>query len=700
MKGEGEESAGDEVAARVAKALAELTLEEKVEMLAGRGFFQAYIDDGMRYNARAYLVGGGNERLGLPALLFTDGPRGVAIGASTCFPAAIARGASFDPELEERVGEAMARELRAQGGNLYGAPCLNVLRHPAWGRAQETYGEDPHHLGEMAAALVRGAQRRGVIATAKHYAANSIENSRFRVDVRIEERPLREVYLPHFRRCVEEGVGAVMSAYNQVNGQYCGHNRVLLRDILKGEWGFEGFVISDFIYGVHGADAVAAGLDVEAPEAIHFGPKLLAAVKAGEVSERDVDDSLRRILETLLRVTANDAGAAYGKEIVACAPHVALACETAERSAVLLVNEGRVLPFDATRIRSLAVIGRLASVASLGDHGSSRVRPPYAVTPLDGIRAHVGDRVAVRFADGGDRDAAVAAARESDAVLVVVGYDHTDEGEFFSAEMVVENPDHRSGEGTMGGDRDALTLSRADEDLVLAVAASNPRCCVTVIAGSAVLMDAWAGRVPAILYTGYAGMEGGTALARLVFGVVAPGGKLPFSIPSRAEHLPFFDKNADAIEYGLYHGYTKLEHDGVEAAYAFGYGLSYTTFAHGLPIVEVGADDLSVAVDVTNTGMRTGDEVVQLYIGFDRSRIDRPRKLLRGFRRVTLAAGERRQVLFRVKREDLAYYDPARGAWVVEDIEYTAYVGSSSRAVDLRSAVFRLLGTGQTGSGK
>jgi len=685
-----EEKGRDDVAARVAKALVELTLEEKVEMLAGHGFFRAYIDDGMRYNARVYLVGGGNERLGLPALLFTDGPRGIAVGASTCFPAAIARGASFDPDLEDRIGEAMARELRAHGGNLYGAPCLNLLRHPAWGRAQETYGEDPHHLGEMAAALIRGAQRRGVIATAKHFAANSIENSRFRVDVRIAERPLREVYLPHFRRCVEEGVGAVMSAYNQVNGEYCGHNRLLLRDILKGEWSFEGFVISDFIYGVHGADAVAAGLDVEAPEAIHFGPKLLAAVKAGDVSEGDVDDALRRILCTLLRVTSNDASATYGPEVVASTTHVALAREAAERSAVLLANEGDVLPFDATRIRSLAVIGRLAAEASLGDHGSSRVRPPYAVTPLEGIRAYVGERVAIRFADGGDPDAAVAAARESDAVLLVVGYDHTDEGEFFSAEMVVENPDHRSGEGTMGGDRDALTLSSGDEDLVLAVAAANPRCCVTVIAGSAVMMDRWSGRVPAILYTGYAGMEGGTALARLVFGAVVPGGKLPFSIPSRADHLPFFDKNADTIEYGLYHGYTKLDHDGEEAAYAFGYGLSYTSFAYGIPVVEVGNDDLSVTVGLTNTGTRDADEVVQLYIGFERSRIDRPRKLLRAFRRVTLGEGETRDVLFRVKRDDLAYYDPVRAGWVIEDIEYTAYVGGSSRAQDLHGTAFRL----------
>ncbi len=650
----------DAIAARVETALGERTLEEKVEMLAGRGFLQALMDDGMRYNARAYLVGGGNERLGLPALRFSDGPRGVAVGASTCFPAAI------------------ARELRAQGGNLCGAPCLNLLRHPAWGRAQETYGEDPHHLGEMAAAFVRGCQSEGVIATAKHYAANSIENSRFRVDVRFAERPLHEVYLPHFRRCVEAGVGAVMSAYNQVNGAYCGHNRVLLHEILKDQWGFDGFVISDFFYGIHGADALAAGLDVEAPEAIHFGAKLVAAVRAGEVSTARVDDALRRIFVTLLSITARAPSDARAVEVVACDAHRQLARVAAERSMVLLANEGDVLPFDVARLDTLAVVGPLAAEASLGDHGSSRVRPPYAITPLEGISAYVGDRVHVLHTKGDDIAAAVALARSADAVVVVCGYTHAYEGEYFSAEMVVERADHRAGEGTMGGDRDELALSPNDEELIAAVAAANPRCCVVVVAGSAVTIDRWAALAPAILYTGYAGMEGGSALARLLFGEVSPGGRLPFSIPHSASDLPYFDKNADAIEYDLYHGYTKLERDGVAAAYPFGFGLSYTTFAYGEPTAAVDADGVTVSIAVTNTGARSGDEVVQLYVGFEKCRVERPRRLLKAFRRVTLEPGETRNVTLRVKRDDVAYYDPNAGRWVVEDVEYSLRVGAHS----------------------
>ena len=677
----------DEVVLRVASALAALSLEEKVEMLAGRGFIQAIVEDGGRYGARAYLVGGGNERLGLPGLYFADGPRGICLGASTCFPVAMARGATFDAELEERIGEAMARELRAQGGNLLGAPCLNLLRHPAWGRAQETYGEDPHHLGEMAAALVRGVQKHGVIACAKHFAANSIENSRFKVDVQMDERALREVYLPHFRRCVDAGVGSVMSAYNQVNGASCGHNRPLLREILKDEWGFDGFVISDFVRGVHGPDAVSAGLDLEAPEAIHFGPKLLEAVRTGDVAERDVDDALRRVLTTVLRLAPDtERGAA---ELIACDAHRRLAREAAERSAVLLENRGELLPLDARKLRSLAVIGSLADTVNLGDHGSSRVRPPEVVTVLEGLRRYLGDRVTIRYASGESRDEAVATARACDAVLVVVGYTHRDEGEFMPADMVMEGADHRAGEGTIGGDRDDLALSRAHEDLLLAVVAANPRCCAAVIAGSAVTMERWREKLPAILLTWYAGMEGGSALARLLFGEISPSGRLPFSIPRSAEDLPFFDKNADAIEYDLWHGYSRLDRDGSEPAYAFGYGLSYTRFSYAEPRVVVEGEGICVETVVTNSGKRAADEVVQLYVGVEHSKVERPRKLLKAFARVALEPGEARPVMLRVEREALATYDPLLRRWVVEDAEHVAYVGGSSRDIDLKSSRFR-----------
>ncbi|MEM7492675.1 MAG: glycoside hydrolase family 3 N-terminal domain-containing protein, partial [Pseudomonadota bacterium] len=229
-----------DIAETVEAILRETTLEEKVAMMSGKGFFEAMKEDGMRWGGRPYRAGGGCERLGVPTLYFTDGPRGVARGNSTCFPVTMARGASWDRDLEQRIGEVMGIEARAQGCNLSGAVCVNLLRHPGWGRAQETYGEDPYHMGELGAALSRGIQTHNVIATVKHYALNSIENARFKVDVRIDGRALREVYLPHFKRILDAGCASVMSAYNKVNGEYCGQHRELLTDILRHEWGFEG----------------------------------------------------------------------------------------------------------------------------------------------------------------------------------------------------------------------------------------------------------------------------------------------------------------------------------------------------------------------------------------------------------------------------------------------------------------------------
>ena len=241
------------------------SLEEKVAMMSGRGFFQAMQEDGMRWGARPYRAGAGCERLGVPALYFTDGPRGVARGNSTCFPVTMARGASWDRDLERRIGEVMSIEIRAQGCNLSGAVCVNLLRHPGWGRAQETYGEDPFHVGELGAALSVGLQTHNVIATVKHYAVNSIENARFKVDVQVDERTLREVYLPHFKRILDAGCASVMSAYNKLNGEYCGQHRELLTDILRHDWGFDGFVHSDWIMGVYHPYGAAAGLDIETP---------------------------------------------------------------------------------------------------------------------------------------------------------------------------------------------------------------------------------------------------------------------------------------------------------------------------------------------------------------------------------------------------------------------------------------------------
>jgi beta-glucosidase len=374
-----------EIDGKARALLAQLTLREKIKQMSGDIPFLT----GGPAMARAYntepIPAGENLRLGIPGIRFSDGPRGVVMYHSTCFPVSMARGASWDVGLEQRIGDAIGVEARAQGANFFGGVCINLLRHPAWGRAQETYGEDPHHLGEMGAALVRGVQRH-IMACVKHYACNSIERARFKVNVKADERTLHEVYLPHFKRCVEAGAASVMSAYNKLNGDYCGHNRRLLTGILKEEWGFEGFVVSDFIFGVRDGKAAAlAGLDIEMPFTMHYGRKLERLVRQGLVPEALIDAAVLRILRQKLRFSRIGEPGRYRKEVIAGPEHRALAREAAEKSAVLLKNdpvEGTPLLPVGAEIRRIALLGKLADTPNTGDGGSSMVRPPQVITPL------------------------------------------------------------------------------------------------------------------------------------------------------------------------------------------------------------------------------------------------------------------------------------------------------------------------------
>jgi beta-glucosidase len=394
-----------EIAQTIEAIITEATLDEKVGMMSGRGFFADFNADGRRWGGRPYRAGGGIERLNVPAFYFTDGPRGVARGNSTCFPCSMARGATFDPDLEKRIGEIIGMEARAQGCNLSGAVCFNLLRHPAWGRAQETYGEDPHHLGEMGAALATGIQTHNVVATIKHFAVNSMENARFFVNVEIDERSLHEVYLPHFKSAVDAGCASVMSAYNKLNGEYCGQNRHLLTDILREEWGFEGFVHSDWVMGVYQTYGAVAGLDIENPEPRVFGRNLIEDVELGKIDPQIVDQACRRILSVMYRFAcAPDPLPDYHMNMVAQPEHIAVALEAAEKSAVLLKNNS-VLPFAKEKITKLAVLGRLASLENTGDNGSSRVQPPYVITPLQGLQNYLG---ADKILTGDESDLAVA----------------------------------------------------------------------------------------------------------------------------------------------------------------------------------------------------------------------------------------------------------------------------------------------------
>ena len=705
----------EEIETRARELLAQMSLDEEIAMMSGdadfwTGFAKTFSGD---FSQNRWPAGGAVPRLGIDGILYSDGPRGVVSPDATTFPVAMARGATWDPEMEERVGNAIGRELRARGLNTIGSVCINVLRHPSWGRSQETFGEDTHHLGILGAAHTRGLQRH-VMACVKHYACNSIEEARFKVDVTVDERALREVYLPHFKRVVDEGVASVMSAYNSVNGEWCGQNRRLLGDILKDEWGFDGFVVTDFIFGVRdGKKAALAGLDLDMPFRNVVALALPGLMESGEVPVGVVHEAALRLLRQQLRFTEGaDGPDGYGEEVVASQEHRRLALDVARRSIVLLKNDNEVLPLKG--VRRLAVIGRLASIPNTGDHASSDGRPPYIITPLQGLRNALGDGVEIVHDDGSDPVRAVEITRGADAAVCVVGNDWRDEGEYL-APADIENMTSlfptpteeekpiangileafsgalEGGPDSNGGDREPLTLHPEDEALVRAVTAANPKTIVALMSGGALITESWREEVPAILMLWYPGMEGGNAFADVLTGRVNPSGKLPCTFPKRAEDLPFFDKDATEITYDLWHGYRKLDRDGAEPAFHFGFGLSYTTFEYDNLRLERDSlnpdDTLAATVDVTNAGDVAGEEVVQLYVAARGSAVERAPKELKAFARVPLSPDETRTVRLEVPVEDLAHYDTESG-WVVEPITYEIAVArSAGDAEALRATV-------------
>jgi beta-glucosidase len=669
----------------VAEALYEqLTGAERLGLLDGdEDFwpgFQEMIEEG--YNLKP-IVHGAVQRLGIPGLRFSDGPRGVVMGHSTAFPVSMARGATWDVELEERIGEAIGAEARAQGANFFGGVCINLPRHPAWGRAQETYGEDPILLGEMGAALVRGSQRH-VMACAKHYALNSMENARFSVDVACEEATLHEVYLPHFRRVVEDGVSAIMSAYNSVNGEWCGQNEPLLTGVLREQWDFRGVVVSDFVWGLRDAVlSLRAGLDVEAPFRQQRARELPAALADGRADWADVERAGRRILATQLRYAAALETPAPSEEVVVSPEHRALAREAASLAMVLVRNEpvdgAPALPLDATGLRTLAVIGRLADEPGTGDHGSSDVRAPVVVTPLAGLTAAL-PGVEIRHLAADDPAAAGALAAACEAAVIVAGFTAADEGEFVDPEafgrpymraLYPPAPDpelaerliggqatSQAGRATVGGDRAGLTLRPVDEEIIAAVAAANPRTVVAVRAAGAVLMENWRESVPAVLVAWYSGMQGGHALADVLLGHVDATGRLPFAIPADEAHLPPFDRHASAISYDRWYGQRLLDHLGVPAAYPLGYGLSYTTFAFNGAAAELtGPETVRMRTTVHNTGDRDGRHVVQVYgVRLDGERTGE--RALLGFAPARVQAGGSTEIVLGASLRPLARWDP------------------------------------------
>lgn len=674
--------------------ISKMSLEEKVSLMGGKTNIEDMVgfdmSSGHHYNYFPFPASG-SEKFQVPEILFCDGPRGVVCGVekSTCFPVSMARGATFDVDLEERIGVAIAREILAYKGNFFGGVCINLPYHPGWGRSQETYGEESFHIGQMGSASVRGVQSQGVIACIKHYAFNSMEISRYKVSVETAKRTEREVYLPHFKECIDAGAASLMTSYNQYQGVYCGHHDYLINQVLKNEWDFDGFVISDFGSGIR--DTVAAangGMDIEMCDTKLFGARLVEAVKEGLVKEDVIDRAALHIVRTMLALQAYGKNNQVDESVIGCKEHIDLALEAAEKSITLLKNDHNTLPLSKETTKKLAVIGKLADQENTGDHGSSHVYPAYVVTPFDGI-ANL-NYCEVVYNDGNDIEFAAQLAKTVDAVVFVVGYDHSVEGEY----VPIENLDSSlPGENqltdvedtstktirSVGGDRkNSLSLSDHDIELIKSVSMNNPKSVVVLIGGNMIMMEEWKDFVPSILMAYYPGMEGGTAIAKILFGDVNPSGKLPFVVVKNEKDLPEVNWDTDSQFYEYYHGYVKLEKEGIEPALPYGFGLSYTQYQYSNPAFDFDGEIITARCEVENIGPMDGEEVVQFYVGFENFKVDLPHKLLRGFKRIFLEAGKKKQVEIKCPLEKLGWYNENTHRWQIEKIKYSFYIGSDS----------------------
>ncbi len=661
---------GQDWDARARRLVSQMTLPEKIQELHG-------IRDRDHYRYVPPV-----PRLHIPPLRIANGPAGVGPAGddpqkpATALPAPISLAATWDTAAADRYGVIIGREARDLDYGLLEGPDINIARVPQNGRTFEAFGEDPYLVGRMAVAEIQGIQSRHVIADVKHYVANNQETDRFHIDEIIGERTLREVYLPAFRAAVIEGHAAsVMGAYPKVNGVYNCANVPLLDQVLKKEWGFDGFVTSDF-GAVHSTVPTAmAGLDLEMPPGIYFGAALEKAVRSGEVPVAVIDEKLIRRFRTMMQFGLFDHPPEL-KPIPAKADG-AEARTLAEEGMVLLKNAGDVLPLDRARLHLIAVIGPYAAAAMTGGGGSSHVIPLYTVNPVDGIRRRAGSGVTVEFNDGSDVSKAASLARSAEVAIVMVG-DHESEGH-----------DH------------PLTLAGNQDALVEAVAAANPHTVVVLKTGSAVLMP-WVDRVPAILEAWYPGEEDGNAVAAVLFGDVNPSGKLPLTFPRRLTDLPAntpeqYPGVDGVVHYseGIFVGYRHFDARGIQPLFAFGFGLSYTTFAYThlavaparLTVAAAATRSVGVDLNVTNTGRRAGAEVVELYLGFpSTATVPQPPKQLKGFARVVLAPGQTRRVHLEIPPHALEYWNTGAHRWEVQPGTYRVMAGASSRDIRLESA--------------
>lgn len=698
---------------RVEDALRRMTTEEKVAMIHAQSKFSSP----------------GVRRLGIPELWTSDGPHGVRpdvfwddwnqAGATNdscvAFPALTALAATWDPALSLEYGKAIGEEARYRNKHVLLGPGVNIYRTPLNGRNFEYMGEDPYLASVLVVPYVKGVQQNGVAACVKHYALNNNELNRHTSNVSVDERALREIYLPAFKAAVDSGAWSIMGAYNLYGGQHLCHNQRLLMDILKGEWGFDGTVISDW-GGAHDTEeAIRNGLDLEmgswtngltsglsnAYDNYYLAYPYLKLIKEGKVGTDELDDKVRRVLRMMYRTSMNPE-AGYGS--ILSPEHYATARRIGSDAIVLLKNDRNLLPLDPAAGKKILVVGENAIKMQTIGGGSSQLKVQHEVSPLDGIRAAAGNNT-VSYARGYKSEVrppqdgmtppqditdnrseaelaaeAVKMARDADVVIFVGGLN--------------KNP----GQDCEDADRADLSLPYGQDRLIADIAAVNPNIVMVNVSGNAVAMP-WIKEVPAVMQAWYLGSEAGNSVADVIFGSVNPSGKLPFTFPARLEDTPAAHygekaypgiKRADEkifdIDYteGLLVGYRWYDTKKIRPLFPFGHGLSYTTFAYG-PLKasskEMAPDGtITFTLPVTNTGSRSGAETVQLYITDRKASVERPAKELKGFDKVTLAPGETKEVSFTIDASALSFYDPATSSWVAEPGVFTATAATSAGA--------------------
>lgn len=692
---------------RIDDLLPRLTLEEKVSLLHGKSTFTV----------------AGVPRLGIPELMMDDGPMGVRqeVGenfrnldreddAATAMPATIGLAATFNQELAAAFGRVIGEEARQRRKHVMLGPSLNIQRTPLCGRNFEYLGEDPFLTARMAVNYIRGEQVPGVASCAKHFAANNQENQRGTINVEMDERALREIYLPAFRASVQEaGVLTVMGAYNKFRGEHCCENEYLLNRVLKNEWGFKGVVISDWS-GVHSTEGAALkGMDIEMGtrppyENFYLAHPFLEGLKSGKYPLAVLDDKVRRCLYLMFKLNLIRDPAATVNEmaapgILSSKEHQAIARKVAEEAIVLLKNKN-LLPLDSQKLKTIAVIGANAPAKFASGGGAANVKAPFEISALEGI-SNRAPNVKIIYAQGynpptgrGRRDRgdeisftttndsklmreAVAAAKNAEAVIYVGGLNHN------------------GGYDTEGSDRHDLKLPGGQDELLGKIIAANPKTVVVFMGGGAVEMGSWLNKVPALLYAWYPGMEGGNALARVLFGDVDASGRLPCTFPKQLSDSPAHALNAypgtnGTVNYveGLLVGYRWFDTKKIEPLFPFGYGLSYTTFKYSnlklTPDKDAENPAVTVEFEITNTGQRAGREVAQIYIQDSESSLPRPLQELKGFQKVALEPGQTQKISVYLDRSAFAFYQSDRKGWLAEKGAFKILVGSSSRDLHLK----------------